>query len=97
MELTSSPCSPCLCHGTRSYRVSVRRNNSHALANASFRCGVDPRTGKLTQVTLAVGALGMPALRAKATEQVLLEGSLDQATLEAALVALRKEVVPASK
>lgn len=78
----------------RSYRTSIRHGNSHALANGAFRCLLDPATGTLTSLTLAFGALGSPAVRASKTEAVLLNGALDQPTLEAALLELRKEIVP---
>lgn len=84
----------------RSYRAALRHGNSHAFANAACRAQLDPATGRLLDVRVCVGALGMPARRATGAEAALCEtsgGVLDDAALQAALLALRKEVVPASK
>jgi len=91
----------------QSYRAALRKGNSHAFANAAFRATVHTTTGKLESVCLCVGALGMPALRAKGAEEALLSAGADgaaactdllgQVSLEATLLALRKEIVPANK
>lgn len=91
----------------QSYRAALRKGNSHAFANAAFRASVNVATGKLENICLCIGALGMPALRAIETEKAWLRGSAEsvavhedafgQATLEAALLALRMEIVPAHK
>lgn len=91
----------------QSYRAALRKGNSHAFANAAFRATIDSVTGRLESVSLCMGALGMPALRSKDAEEALLSASTDgvaagtdplgQASLEAALLALRKELVPANK
>lgn len=85
----------------QSYRAALRKGNSHAFANAAFRVTMDSATGKVESVCLCVGALGMPALRAKGAEEALVSAAgtdpLGQASLEAALLALRKEIVPANK
>ena len=46
---------------------------------------------------LCIGALGMPAVRVAQTEEALLGPEFNDETLQAALLALRKELVPASK
>jgi len=91
----------------QSYRAALRKGNSHAFANAAFRANIDSVTGRLENVSLCMGALGMPALRSKDAEEALISASADsvsagtdplgQASLEAALLALRKELIPANK
>lgn len=87
--------SACLCPALRSYRLSARHSNSHALVNASFRATLDRQSSTVRSVILAFGAMGSPAIRASRTEAALTGQKMDQATLEAALLELRKEVTPA--
>lgn len=82
--------------GYRTFKCSLRPQNSHALANASMQAALDVKAQKLSGVRIVYGALaGAGPFRAPKTEAALEGATLTAATLEAALRAVSQEVVPA--
>ena len=75
----------------RTYKVAIRAENAHAIANACMRVGFDTN-GRLNIASLVFGGIGPVAFRAIKTEQWLLGRRWNEDTLNGALKKITAEV-----
>ncbi len=80
----------------QTYKCALREVNSHSIVNAGMRVRFD-KTGKIADATLILGGIGPLAFHAALAEQSLRGKALNEATLNAALSALTKDVETAIK
>jgi len=75
----------------RYYRVAQRKWLAHAFVNAAFRAVVDPKTKKVTEARVAVGAYAMGPKRSTKAEAAMIGSSLDSSALRSAIEGLHTE------
>lgn len=79
----------------RTYKISVRSQNSHAYVNAGFRFSFDPTNLNIASATIVYGGINANFIHASNTENFLVGKNIsDQAVLQQALSLLSAEIVP---
>ncbi len=80
----------------QTYKCALREVNSHSIVNGGMRVQFDPK-GKIADATIILGGIGPLAFHAALAEQALRGKALTEETLQAALIALTKDVETAQK
>ena len=75
----------------RTYKVAIRHENAHSIANAGMRVGFDSE-GKVNVAAVVFGGIGPVAFHAAGVEQYLLGRSWDAETLGGAMAQLQLDV-----
>ena len=75
----------------QTYKVALRLENSHSLANAGFKISLDKQK-KITAATLVIGGITPKPLQAIKTEEYLLGKTINNETLTQGLKLLASEI-----